>query len=91
MPTLRARLHGQEPDDSIVWGSPEQCAKRLSLLFDAGADYVLFDGNLHGWLPERFSEEQMTRFVERVIPLVDRPPRAAGGKDDGRGPQSHRR
>jgi len=91
MPTLRARLHGQEPDDSIVWGSPEQCAKRLSLLFDAGADYVLFDGNLHGWLPERFSEEQMTRFVERVMPLVDRPPRAAGGKDDGRGPQSHRR
>ncbi len=72
MPTLRARLHGQEQDDSIMWGSPEQCAERLGKLFDAGADYVLFDGNLHGWLPEQFSEEQMSRFVERVVPLVGR-------------------
>ncbi len=70
LPTLRARLHGQEPDDSIVWGSPEQCAERLAKLFDAGADYVLFDGNFHGWLPEQFGKEQMTRFVERVAPLL---------------------
>jgi len=70
MPTLRARMHGQEPDDSIVWGSPEQCAERLRKLFAAGADYILFDGNLHGWLPEEFSEEQMSRFVERVVPLL---------------------
>ena len=77
MPTLRARLHGQEPDDSIVWGSAEQCAERLGKLFDAGADYVLFDGNLHGWLPEEFSEEQMTRFVERVVPLLGGARRAA--------------
>jgi alkanesulfonate monooxygenase SsuD/methylene tetrahydromethanopterin reductase-like flavin-dependent oxidoreductase (luciferase family) len=70
MPTLRARMHGNEPDDSIVWGSPEQCAERLKKLFAAGADYILFDGNLHGWLPEEFSEEQMSRFVERVVPLL---------------------
>jgi alkanesulfonate monooxygenase SsuD/methylene tetrahydromethanopterin reductase-like flavin-dependent oxidoreductase (luciferase family) len=72
IPTLRARLHGKEPDDSIVWGTPEQCAERLGKLFSAGADYILFDGNLHGWLPEEFSEEQMSRFVERVVPLLGR-------------------
>ncbi len=70
-PLMRQRLYGKDPDESIVYGTPEQCAENLTKLFQAGADYVVFDSNFHGWESEEFGKEQMDRFVEQVLPLID--------------------
>ena len=61
-----------QPDDRIIWGSPEQCAKRLQELFDAGADYMVIDFYFHGLEDEEFGKEQMKRFVEDVVPLMEK-------------------
>jgi alkanesulfonate monooxygenase SsuD/methylene tetrahydromethanopterin reductase-like flavin-dependent oxidoreductase (luciferase family) len=67
------RLIGDEPDDSVIVGSAEQCAARLAQMFAAGVDYVVFDVNFHGWEPpDGFGTEQLHRLAERVVPLLQR-------------------
>ncbi|MFV0462016.1 MAG: LLM class flavin-dependent oxidoreductase [Nostocoides sp.] len=68
---LERRLHGREVGDSLIIGSPQQCAERLSALAEAGIDYFLLDTQFHGWQTPEFSAEQLRRFVEHVVPLVD--------------------
>jgi alkanesulfonate monooxygenase SsuD/methylene tetrahydromethanopterin reductase-like flavin-dependent oxidoreductase (luciferase family) len=55
-----------------VYGSPEQCAEIVSNLFEAGADYLIFETNFHGWETEEFGKEQMDRFVRDVVPLLEK-------------------
>jgi alkanesulfonate monooxygenase SsuD/methylene tetrahydromethanopterin reductase-like flavin-dependent oxidoreductase (luciferase family) len=61
----------RQPDDHIAWGTPQQCADALVDLFDAGADYLVLDFNLHGIEDENFARHHMERFVEDVVPLME--------------------
>jgi alkanesulfonate monooxygenase SsuD/methylene tetrahydromethanopterin reductase-like flavin-dependent oxidoreductase (luciferase family) len=68
-PLLQQHLR-RDPDQSIVYGTPEQCAENISTLFAAGVDYIVFETNFHGWETEEFGKEQMSRFVDDVVPLL---------------------
>src|SRR5690606_18961960 len=46
---LEQRLHGREVGDSLIIGSPQECADKISALAAAGIDYFLFDTQFHGW------------------------------------------
>lgn len=59
-----------QPEDRVIWGSPRECADRLSELFAAGADYFVIDFYFHGLEDEEFGKQQMKRFVEDVVPLI---------------------
>lgn len=75
------RLLNADPDDSVIVGSPEQCAERLASFFEAGVDYVVFDVNFHGWeSADSFGVEQLHRLAERVVPLLERELRALDQK-----------
>lgn len=67
---LDERPKDRDCDGSLV-GSAETCADRLRAQFEAGADYVLLEFDFHGAAPGgEPAREQMTRFVEHVLPLV---------------------
>lgn len=74
-PRLQACVGGTrnapiKPEDVAIYGSPEECAQRIRELHDAGVDYFIIDFQFHGLETEDFAKEQMTRFVERVLPLL---------------------
>lgn len=55
---------------NIITGTSEQVATELNAFLEAGADRFVVDFNFHGWETEDFVEEQVTRYKERVAPLV---------------------
>jgi alkanesulfonate monooxygenase SsuD/methylene tetrahydromethanopterin reductase-like flavin-dependent oxidoreductase (luciferase family) len=57
-------------DPRVVFGPPEQCAEQLSGLFEAVLDYLVADFHLHGLQDDAYAREQMSRFVEEVIPAI---------------------
>lgn len=59
-----------DPDERVMWGTPERAAARMRELLDAGIDYFVLDFHYHGLESEEFAKEQMERFVRDVAPLV---------------------
>lgn len=59
------------PDDCVVWGTPAECAQRLTELAAAGVDYFVLDFNFHGIESVDFGRAQTKRFIEEVVPLLD--------------------
>jgi alkanesulfonate monooxygenase SsuD/methylene tetrahydromethanopterin reductase-like flavin-dependent oxidoreductase (luciferase family) len=57
-------------DESVVWGSAQECAERINELSAAGVDYFVLDFNFHGIESVEFGREQMHRFVDEVLPLL---------------------
>ena len=60
------------PDDRVMYGSAEQCAERGAELFGAGVDYMVIDFQFHGLETATFAREHMQRFVQSVVPLLER-------------------
>lgn len=61
----------REPDELIIWGTAQECATKIQRYFDVGVDYLVIDFNLHGMESEEFGKEQMSRFVNEVVPLLE--------------------
>lgn len=59
-----------DPDERVIWGSAEECARRLRELLDAGIDKFVLDFHYHGLEDEAMGQEQMRRFVEEVVPKL---------------------
>jgi alkanesulfonate monooxygenase SsuD/methylene tetrahydromethanopterin reductase-like flavin-dependent oxidoreductase (luciferase family) len=72
LPFLEQRV-GRALDDSVVYGSPQQCAKHMANLLGAGLDYFVFDCYFHGWETEQWGMEQMSRLANDVLPLIREP------------------
>lgn len=83
VPVLTARLNGVPLEvveageqeltpigDDVVWGTPEECARRLRMMFETGIDYAILDFQFHGLESVEFAKHHMRRFVDEVIPLV---------------------
>ncbi|WP_029138080.1 LLM class flavin-dependent oxidoreductase [Nakamurella lactea] len=61
------------PEERLMIGRPQDAAKRLAGLLDAGVDHLVMDFYLHGWEDSEFGLEHMTRFAKEVVPLAAQP------------------
>jgi alkanesulfonate monooxygenase SsuD/methylene tetrahydromethanopterin reductase-like flavin-dependent oxidoreductase (luciferase family) len=59
-----------DPDDRVMWGSAEECARRMRELLASGVDAFVLDFYYHGLEDQEFGREQMRRFAEEVVPLI---------------------
>ncbi|MBH98686.1 MAG: hypothetical protein CMM56_09595 [Rhodospirillaceae bacterium] len=58
------------PADISFAGSPAQCATKIRQYLDAGVEHFVLDFQRHGLETVDAAQEQMTRFVEQVVPLL---------------------
>ena len=61
---------GVDPGDVSITGSPERCASKLNSLHDAGVWHFVLEFQFHGLETVDFGMRQMTKFVDRVGPLL---------------------
>ncbi|MFV0462084.1 MAG: LLM class flavin-dependent oxidoreductase [Nostocoides sp.] len=85
LPRLLARINGitmeealervddqtlNRPEERLLIGTPQAAAERLAAMIAAGADHLVLDFYLHGWVDSTFGLEHMTRFAKEVVPLA---------------------
>ncbi|SDT17221.1 LLM class flavin-dependent oxidoreductase [Jiangella sp. DSM 45060] len=85
IPRLLARINGitmeeaverrddqtlNRPEERLMIGTPQAAADRLAAMIGAGADHLVMDFYLHGWVDAKFGLEHMTRFAHEVVPLA---------------------
>jgi len=58
------------PRDTMILGTPEDCAAQIQAFFDAGVDYIVLNAQFHGAETEAFGVAQWERFAAEVAPLV---------------------
>ena len=57
--------------DPMAAGSPEQCADTVRAFRDAGMEHFVLDFHRHGLDPISVLHEQMDRWANEVVPLLD--------------------
>jgi alkanesulfonate monooxygenase SsuD/methylene tetrahydromethanopterin reductase-like flavin-dependent oxidoreductase (luciferase family) len=60
------------PEERLMVGTDEQCARRLREFLDCGIDHLVIDFYMHGWETAAFGKDQMTRFAKQIVPLSER-------------------
>jgi alkanesulfonate monooxygenase SsuD/methylene tetrahydromethanopterin reductase-like flavin-dependent oxidoreductase (luciferase family) len=68
--TFKYPVHNDDLMDSVIAGSPAQCANVVHQFADAGVTHLALDFNRHGLDPVRQIHTQMEEFATKVVPLL---------------------